>query len=134
MEQRQHPISTRLGGDLVARLDALAARANVGRSDLVRRYVEEGLRRDDHPSIVFRDGPAGRRAGVIGAPDVWEVVQVVRDVGAAEAATWLGLPAALVAAAVSYATDYSSEIDDEIARRDVLAGKAAASFGASLGQ
>jgi hypothetical protein len=28
-----------------------------------------------HPGIVCRDGPAGRRPGVVGGPDVWEVIQ-----------------------------------------------------------
>jgi hypothetical protein len=29
--------------------------------------------------IVFRDGPAGRRAVVIGGPDVWEVIAAARS-------------------------------------------------------
>ena len=38
---------------------------------LAQRYIGEGMRLDRHPGIVFRDGPAGRRAVVIGGPDVW---------------------------------------------------------------
>lgn len=26
---------------------------------------------DEHPGIVFRSGPAGRRAGLAGGPDIW---------------------------------------------------------------
>jgi len=40
---------------------------------LAERYIGEGMRLDRHPGIAFRDGPAGRRAVVIGGPDVWEV-------------------------------------------------------------
>ena len=29
---------------------------------------------DDHPGIVFRDGPTGRRAGLAAGPAVWEVI------------------------------------------------------------
>jgi hypothetical protein len=31
--------------------------------------------------ITFRDGPLGRRAGVIGGPDVWEIVMWIEDAG-----------------------------------------------------
>ena len=34
--------------------------------------------------ITFRDGPTGRRAGVIGGPDVWEIVMWLGDLGQAE--------------------------------------------------
>ena len=29
--------------------------------------------------ITFRDGPTGRRAGLVGGPDVWEVVMWVEE-------------------------------------------------------
>lgn len=35
---------------------------------------------DRHPEIVFRDGPAGRRAGLWRGPDVWPVVALARSV------------------------------------------------------
>ncbi|MGH2930680.1 MAG: hypothetical protein ACRDL8_20925, partial [Solirubrobacteraceae bacterium] len=37
---------------------------------------------DEHPLITFRDGPTGRRAGLIGGPDVWEVAMWIDDLGA----------------------------------------------------
>jgi hypothetical protein len=33
----------------------------------------------EHPLITFRDGPAGRRAAVVGGPDVWEIVLWLQD-------------------------------------------------------
>ena len=33
---------------------------------LAQRYVEEGLRMDEHPLVRFVDGPAGRRARLVG--------------------------------------------------------------------
>jgi hypothetical protein len=37
---------------------------------------------DEHPLIRFADGPAGRRARLLGTgKDVWEVIAVVRDNG-----------------------------------------------------
>ena len=47
---------------------------------LAQRYVDEGLRREEHPAVHFVDGPAGRRAALVGTGlDVWEVIAVVRD-------------------------------------------------------
>ena len=46
---------------------------------LAERYIGEGMRLDRHPGIAFRDGPAGRRAVVIGGPDVWEVIVAARS-------------------------------------------------------
>ena len=34
--------------------------------------------------ITFRDGPTGRRAGLIGGPDVWEVAMWIDDLGPVE--------------------------------------------------
>lgn len=48
-------------------------------SDRLRRYAEEGTRRDEHPRTTFREGPTGRRAGLVGGPDVWEVAMWIDD-------------------------------------------------------
>lgn len=85
---------------------------------LAQRYVEEGLRHDDHPLIHFVDGPSGRRAALLGTGlDVWEVIATVRDNenDFEEAASYLGIPLGLVQAAVTYYGDYGDEIDEEIA-------------------
>jgi hypothetical protein len=41
----------------------------------------------EHPLIAFKDGPAGRRARLVGGPDVWEVIGAVHSVRAA-LASW----------------------------------------------
>ena len=51
-------------------------------SERLRRYAEEGARREEHPLITFRDGPTGRRAGLLGGPDVWEVAMWLDDLAA----------------------------------------------------
>ena len=70
-------VSVRLDDRLAERL-RLRARA-AGES--LRRYAEEGARRDEHPMITFRDGPTGRRAALLGGPDVWEVAMWIDDLG-----------------------------------------------------
>ena len=69
----------------------------LNKSRLAERYIDEGVRMDDHPGIVFRDGPTGRRAGLACGPDVWEVIGALRsselegDEAIRATAEWSGL-------------------------------------------
>src|SRR5579862_218538 len=72
-------VSVRLDDNLVERLHLRATAAGETLSDRLRRYAEEGARREEHPLITFRDGPTGRRAGLLGGPDVGEVAMWVED-------------------------------------------------------
>jgi hypothetical protein len=72
-------VSVRLDDGLAERLRVRARAAGESVSDRLRRYAEEGARRDEHPLITFRDGPTGRRAGLVGGPDVWEVAMWLED-------------------------------------------------------
>ncbi|MEA2560579.1 MAG: hypothetical protein QOH06_2083 [Acidobacteriota bacterium] len=123
-------LSIRVPDDTREQLEATAEAHGETRSALMQRYIDEGLRMDRHPGIVFRPGPAGRRPGLAGGPDVWEVVRVVRnaetrgDRAIAEAASWLGLSAAQARIAVEYYADYPAEIDAWLARVDALAVEA----------
>lgn len=131
------PVSIRLSVTTVERLGARARRAQMPPRTLAQRYVEEGLRMDEHPLIRFADGPAGRRARLLGTgKDVWEVIAVVRDNDGdiAETARYLELPLGLVHAAVAYYGAFPTEIDEWIdlnqseateARAAWLAGRAA---------
>ncbi len=78
------PFSLRVDDETVARLDERARAVGEPRSRVVQRYIEEGLRADAHPGIVFRGGPAGRRAALPGGPDVWEVIKGVKSFGGGE--------------------------------------------------
>jgi hypothetical protein len=88
------------------------------------RLVEEGLRMEAHPGIIFKDGHAGRRPAIADGPDVWEVIKFIRGVeerGSAAleaAAEMLNLDPRQVNAAVSYYGDYKEEIDDWITRAE----------------
>ena len=72
-------MSTRYPNETLQRLERRARGEGHSRSALIQRYVAEGLEMDEHPGIVFRAGPAGRRPGLIGGPDVWEVIAVHRS-------------------------------------------------------
>jgi hypothetical protein len=96
---------------------------------LAERYIDEGLRADRHPGIFFREGPAGRRAVVVGGPDVWEIVAAARsapekgDSLVSELAKRLGVAESKVRAAIRYYGEYPDEIDAWIAANDAEADK-----------
>lgn len=73
---------------------------------------------DEHPLVRFADGPAGRRARLLGTgKDVWEVVLVARenDGDVRATAEYLEVALGLVQAAVAYYGAFPAEIDDWIA-------------------
>jgi uncharacterized protein (DUF433 family) len=107
----------RLAPGLRQRLTDWARRSGMPERSLAQRYVDEGLRHDAHPLILFLDGPSGRRASLAGRGlDVWEVIATIRDNDGsiAQAADYLEVPAGLVEAAVAYYGEYKAEIDREI--------------------
>jgi uncharacterized protein (DUF433 family) len=113
------------------RLKRRARSTGVKPSPLASRYVEEGLRQDDHPCVRFVNGPSGRRAAIIGTGlDVWEVIATVRDNenDVAEAAAYLSVPTRVVEAAVTYYGEFRDEIDGEIATNREAAERAHAAW------
>lgn len=119
---RARQFSARLDPAIVDRLERRGARAGLNKSRLAERYLDEGMRMEDHPGIVFRDGPSGRRAALAAGPDVWEVVAAIRasglegDAALRATADWGTLTAVQVRAAVSYYAEYRDEIDQRVAR------------------
>jgi hypothetical protein len=112
--------SARLDAGVVDRLERRGARSGLNKSRLAERYIDEGVRMDDHPGIVFRDGPTGRRAGLAAGPDVWEVIGALRSSGldgdeAIQAtAEWAGLSVRQVRDAIGYYFEFPAEIDERI--------------------
>lgn len=117
-------LSLRLKTDTLDRLQARARETGEPKSSLAQRLIDEGLRMEVHPGIVFKDGPTGRRAAVAHGPDVWEIIPAVRNVEATDeqaienAAEWLGLTKHQVYAAVRYYAEYTEEVDCRIQRND----------------
>jgi hypothetical protein len=111
-------VSVRLDDSLAERLRLRARAAGETLSDRLRRYAEEGARREEHPLIVFRDGPTGRRAGLLGGPDVWEVVMWVEDLAAEpDSVAALVEDSALSRSQVDAAMRYRAAYPDEIVAR-----------------
>ncbi len=133
------PLSIRLPERTVGRLADHANRSSMAPRTLAQRYIEEGLRMDEHPLVRFADGPSGRRARLIGGPDVWEVIAVAQDNDGdvKETAAYLEMPVGHVQAAASYYGAYPQEIDERIERNRLAAQEAHAAFlaaGRALGR
>jgi len=119
------PLSIRFDERVLARLRRRAqATPGATPSGLAQRLVDEGLRMAEHPGVVFKDGPSGRRAALAFGPDVWEVVKFLREIdergpdAIAAAVEMLRLSEAQVRIAMHYYGAYSDEIDDEIGQAD----------------
>lgn len=84
---------------------------------LAQRYIDEGMRIDRHPGVVFRDGPAGRRAVVVGGPDVWEVIAAARSAPERgerlidALAERIGVPSERIRIAIQYYAEYPDDVD-----------------------
>lgn len=119
--KRTKSFSARFSAEVVDLLDARSERLGQSKARVAERLIEEGLRTEELPGIVFRSGPTGRRAGIAGGPDVWEIVRDLKGV-AVEGATdpiekvarASGLDHAVVELAASYYAAYPADIDERI--------------------
>ncbi len=115
------PTSFRLPDELLARLDEEASSRGTSVSSLVSSVLDEGLKTRRFPGVVYRDGPTGRRAGLVGGPDVWEVIRALKAAsGGAEVrvrtvAEERGLPVAQVRLAIDFYGEHADEVDERIA-------------------
>ena len=140
------PTSIRFDEPVIDRLSSYVARhPGVTRSAVAARYVDEGLRMEEHPGILFREGPTGRRATVVGGPDVWEIVRTLKaartaepDLSDDELLAMLedntGVPRRMVRTALEYWGVYPGEVDAliEHAERAEAEGAVSADRAASL--
>jgi hypothetical protein len=127
---RKSPTPVRFEGSVAVRLQAyVATHPGLSLSSAANRLVDEGLRTTEHPGVTFREGATGRRAGLVGGPDIWEVVRAVRSARSAEPALAenallamvadnTGLPLRLLRTALRYWAAYPDEVDAEIAAAD----------------
>ena len=144
--KRTRSFSARFSAEVVALLDARSQRLGESKARVAERLIEEGLRIEAFPGIVFRSGPTGRRAGIAGGPDVWEIARDLKRAageGAADpiAAVVLasGLDRTMVELGASYYASHPDDIDERIRMneeaaqrlRDVLGSHPASAAGQS---
>lgn len=111
------PTSFRLPEELLERLDEEARSRATSVSSLVATMLDEGLKTRHFPGVVYRDGPAGRRAGLVAGPDIWEITRDLRHAPGKSAkrieyvASVTGLPVERVRLAADFYAAYPDETD-----------------------
>jgi uncharacterized protein (DUF433 family) len=125
----------RLPEDVRKRLTERSRETGTSESELARRYVSEGIRRDLHPAITMRPGRVGGRPALASRPRL-EVAVIVetwmqndRDTDATLRAHDLTAPD--LEAALAYYADFRHEIDEIIARKRRIAERYERVFRAS---
>lgn len=126
--------AARIRRPVLDRLRGRARLASLSQGRLAERYIDEGMRMDDHPGIVFRDGPMGRRAGLAAGPDVWEIVSAAKE------SRWQGqevierlselvdLTEGQIRAALRYYGEFPDEVEELIERNREEAERAEAAW------
>jgi len=120
----KQPLAFRVLPSTLEHLRRRAREAGQPQTALAERYIEEGLRMDEHPLVYFRDGAAGRRPALLGTRlDLADVIETIRqnDNSVEQAAAYLELPVDRVEACLRYYADYRTEIDDWIDRSRAIA-------------
>lgn len=83
-------------------------------SELARRYVMEGIRRDRHPRVTFVSWRPGRPV-LVGRPrlEIADIIETwkLEEGDVSGAAEYLELPVGDVKAAVAYYSEFGDEID-----------------------
>jgi hypothetical protein len=111
--------SFRIRPDLKTELERRAREAGVPAAALYERFLDEGLRQEDHPLVAFRDGAGGRRATLAGTRVT--IAQVVDTLLATDGAgdverirataEYLAIPVPYVQASVRYYAMFKDEVD-----------------------
>lgn len=107
--------------ELAERLQAQSAASGLPAPALAASLLDEGLKTRRYPGIVYKDGPAGRRASLAGGPDVWQVIRALNEVPAEEpdpvetVSVEADLHPQQVSLALKFYKAYPDEIDKMIA-------------------
>lgn len=128
-----HPRSVRFDDNVLDRLGRyVQAHPGSSTSSVTNLFVDEALRAYEHPGVVFRPGPTGRRAALAGGPDVWEVIAALHALRAEHPATVdddlrealaeaTGVATDQVRCALRYYAAYPDEVDQRIAANEAEA-------------
>ena len=119
--KRTRSFSARFSAEVVQRLEAHSNLHGESKARVAERLIDEGLRIAEFPGIIFRSGPTGSRAGIVGGPDVWEIVRDLKrsaesgeedPIDAVSRAT--SIDRAKVALAAAYYAAYREDVDERI--------------------
>lgn len=115
---RTEHVSMRLDSELLKQVEQIARREDRPKTYVLERLLDEGLRMQRHPGIVFSHFPSGRRARIAGTGlAVWEVIRLWQECKKSVPAVLKvlsHLTRAQVEAALAYYREYPDEIDKAI--------------------
>jgi hypothetical protein len=111
--------SFRISESAKRRLNTRAAQDGISATALLERLIVEGVEQLDFPGIVFRGPAHDRRAALAAGPDVWEVIDRLRELEGSteERIATLSEESELHPRLIRLAVDYAAEHPDEIRRR-----------------
>lgn len=118
----------------LADLEERSRQMGQAKSELAKTLIEEGLRMEAHPGIVFRPGPVGRRPGLARGPDVWQIIRDLKymempmDRAVEQMGQSLNLSEHEIHAAIGYYAQYKDEIDEWIGTAERVAEEAEAAW------
>ena len=130
VRKRTRSFSARFSAEVVEKLEAQSRRLGESKARLAERMIDEGLQVEQFPGVIFRSGPTGRRAGIAGGPDVWEIVRDLK--GAASEgvrdpidaiATVAGLDRGKIELAAGYYAAYPDAVDQRIQMEEEAADR-----------
>ena len=117
-------VSFRFDPRTLERLKQRSHEVGATQAALAERYIEEGIRADEHPGIYFREGGSGRRPTVLGTRlDVAQIIETLRqnENSIEDGAEYLDIPVEQVETAVRYYAAYKDEVDEWIEQSGVIA-------------
>lgn len=119
--KRTKSFSARFSAEVLDQLEAHSNRLGESKARVEERLIDEGLRVERFPGIIFRSGPAGRRAGIAGGPDVWEIMRDLKHAAAQGAKDPInavtvvtGLDRSKIELAATYYAAHPGDIDEHI--------------------
>ena len=110
-------ISTRMERWLRDEIVNFGEAQRAGPSEALRRVAEEWWALQHFPSLEFRDGVTGRRAGIRQGPDVWEIVMVWKDYDPDRAAFASHFDGHVLPECLDEALEYYKRLPEEIDAR-----------------
>jgi len=127
-DKRTKSFSARFSVEVVDKLTEHGRRLGQSNARVAERLIDEGLQMEEFPGVVFRTGPTGRRAGVVGGPDVWELVRDLKRAAQEGAADPIdavcrstGIDRSKIELAAGYYATYPNAVDDRIRMADEAA-------------
>lgn len=136
--KRTKSFSARFSAAVLDKLDAHSDRVGQSKARVAERLIDEGLQIEEFPGIIFRSGPTGRRAGIVGGPDVWEVIRDLKG-AAGEGAqdpidaitSVTGLDRSKIELAAGYYAAYPDDVDARIRLNEEAAERLRRALGVS---